>query len=212
MNLPSFSFSPKYLSKVSSWHEHLHFAYDLVSSQLPKVIVELGVHYGDSYFTFCQSIKENELNCKCYGIDSWKGENHCGQYGEEVWEIVKKYNEENYSNFSHLIRKTFESAVSDFEDRTIDLLHIDGLHTYEAVKSDFLTWLPKVSSEGIILLHDIEEFRDDFGVHELWQEIQKKYSCFSFNHGHGLGVVFNKSKKRDIDFYFSKFSNNILQS
>jgi GT2 family glycosyltransferase len=211
-DLPSLNFKPKYLSDVSSWHEHLHFAYDLVAKVSPKNIVELGVHYGDSYFTFCQSVKDHEIDCRCFGIDTWKGEEHAGRYGEEVWETVIEYNNANYLNFSNLIRGTFSSAVSNFKDHTIDILHIDGLHTYEAVKKDFYTWIPKVSLNGIVLIHDIEEFRDDFGVHELWQEIQKTYSCFSFNHGHGLGVVFKESKKRDIDFYFTKFSDNILDS
>ena len=73
-NFPSLNFSPQYLSNVTSWHEHLPFGYDLVSQARPSIIVELGVHLGDSYFNFCQSVKDHAVVCKCFGIDTWEGE------------------------------------------------------------------------------------------------------------------------------------------
>ena len=39
-------------------------------------------------------------------------------------------------------------------DNTIDLLHIDGWHSFDAVQSDFNRWYPKVIKGGVILLHD----------------------------------------------------------
>ena len=104
MEIPNLDFT-KYLSHVDSWHEYF-FAHDLVKSMTPQKIVELGVHY-DSYFTFCQSVKENHLKCQCYGIDTWQGEEHSGLYGEEVWQTVKKYNDENYSKFLDLSTSDF---------------------------------------------------------------------------------------------------------
>ena len=74
--LPSTGFNPVYLSNVPSWHRHLPFAYDLVAHLKPKQFVELGVHYGDSYFTFCQSVKDHGIECNCHGIDTWKGDHH----------------------------------------------------------------------------------------------------------------------------------------
>ena len=188
---PSVNFVPKYLSKVRSWHENLPFAYDLISVLKPKTFVELGTHYGDSYFTFCQSIVENQLPTKTYAIDHWLGDEHAGIYNEEVFERVNKYNETNYSEFSSLIRKTFDDAINDFKDHSIDILHIDGHHNYDSVKNDFNNWRLKVKDGGIILLHDTLVVKENFGVHQLWDEISTFYPALHLSFVHGLGVLRN---------------------
>ena len=81
-----------------------------------------------------------------------------------VWRDVQQFNDARYSRISTLYRCTFDEALSRFEDGSIDILHIDGLHTYEAARHDFETWLPKMSDRGIVLFHDTTERRADFGV------------------------------------------------
>jgi len=51
---------------------HLPFAYDLIRELAPSVFVELGVKEGESYFTSCRSAAENQIDVKCYGVDSWR--------------------------------------------------------------------------------------------------------------------------------------------
>jgi hypothetical protein len=87
------------------------------------------------------------------------------------------------------MRMLFNEAVGHFEDETIDLLHIDGLHTYEAVQEDFNNWYSKVSPGGIILFHDIEARQSDFGVWRFWAELEAEHETFAFKHGFGLGVL-----------------------
>jgi hypothetical protein len=191
LDLPLPTFIPRrYRPDVSAWSAHLPFAADLISAIQPSLIVELGTHYGDSYFGFCQSVAENGLSCLCYAVDHWRGEEHSGLYGEEVFEDVRQHNDHYYKSFSYLLRSSFDDAVHQFAGETIDLLHLDGLHTYEAVCHDFRTWLPKVKPGGIVLLHDIAVRHDDFGVWRLWDELAEEFAeTFAFHHSWGLGVL-----------------------
>jgi len=184
----SFFWTPDYLA-VSAWMEHIPFAFWIVEVWKPKIIVELGVHNAVSYFSFCQAVKRLNLDSTCWGIDIWTGDEHAGFYQEEVFDKVKDYNQKEYSRFSTLIRSTFDEAHDYFIDGSIDCLHIDGLHTYEAVKHDFATWFPKLAKNAIVIFHDINVRERNFGVFKLWEELKQQYNHFQFDFGHGLGII-----------------------
>jgi hypothetical protein len=173
------------------WSGHLPFAADLIDTAKPSVLVELGTHYGESYFGFCQAIQERGIDCTSYAVDNWTGDLHTGLYGSAVFEAVSAHNAAHYSSFSTLLRMSFDEAAARFEDGTVDLLHLDGCHTYAAVKHDFETWLPRVSIGGIILIHDIDVRKDDFGVWRFWEEVSGCFPSFAFHHSCGLGVLIN---------------------
>jgi hypothetical protein len=192
VSLPLPNFVPRRYrpGNLGNWSAHLAFANDLIGATQPRIVVELGTHWGESYFGFCQSVAEHSLDCVCYAVDHWLGDAHAERYGEEVYEDVRRYNETQYRAFSYLLRSTFDEATLQFQDGTIDLLHIDGLHTYEAASHDFRTWLPKVRPGGIILLHDTAVRHADFGIWLLWGEIKAEFpETFEFHHSWGLGVV-----------------------
>jgi glycosyltransferase involved in cell wall biosynthesis len=183
-------FRPTRLVFPDSWIGHIPFAAWLIKTSKPSIFVELGTHSGNSYLAFCQAVKEDRLLTRCYAIDTWKGDKHAGFYGEEIYSELYKYHEQHYSSFSSLLRMTFDEGVSYFGDGSIELLHIDGLHTYEAVKHDFTTWLPKLSPHAIVVFHDTNVREREFGIWKYWQEICLQYSLsFEFVHAHGLGVV-----------------------
>lgn len=188
---------PKRLTRFSSWRQHLPFAMFLVHLMEPRVIVELGTQHGDSYCAFCQAVREIGLNTACYAIDTWQGDPHAGQYGAEVLEDLRLHHDALYGSFSTLVRSTFDEALLHFEDGTIDLLHIDGYHTYESVRHDFEFWKPKLSSKNVTLFHDINVRERDFGVWKLWEEVKAVYPHFEFFHGHGLGVLAVGTERSD---------------
>lgn len=173
---------------ASAWTEHAPFAFWLVDTLQPRSIVELGVHTGFSYFALCQAVRALSLETRCFGIDRWTGDEQAGFYGDEVYEAVCRHNR-RYDDFSRPIRSEFSDASAQFIGGSIDLLHIDGFHSYESVRRDFETWLPKISDRGVILFHDVTEFSEGFGVHRLWAELRRHYPHFAFTHGHGLGVL-----------------------
>jgi hypothetical protein len=169
----------------SGWIGHEDFMAWLLDCRKPDTFVELGVHYGYSYFVACQTIKARGLQTKCYGIDTWLGDDHAGHYGEEVFEACSTWNE-RYP-FSTLVRQTFDDAAARFKPTSIDLLHIDGRHDYDDVKHDFETWKPKLFPGATVLFHDIAV--PGYGVGRFWEEIRHDYPTFEFDHANGLGVL-----------------------
>ena len=184
------SFTPNLLQSPSAWLGHLPFGAWIIQEVSPKIFVELGTHYGHSYFAFCQSVAEAGISSKCYAVDTWQGDEHAGEYSEEIFAKVNAHHQKHYSGFSRLLRMTFDDAASYFADESIDLLHIDGLHTYEAVLHDFETWLPKLAPGAIVMFHDTNVRERNFGVWRLWEELQARYpNNLEFVHSYGLGVL-----------------------
>ena len=70
-------------------------------------------------------------------------------------------------------------------------MHIDGLHTYDAVKHDYEVWVKKVKNGGTILFHDCNVRERSFGVWKLWNELQSDGSIWTLElqNGHGLGIA-----------------------
>jgi hypothetical protein len=183
---------------TSAWRQHIPFAFFLMAVMRPKKVVELGTFLGASFFAFCQAAREFKIECECFAVDTWEGDDHAGHYDDDFYKTVVAAHA-HYKDFAYLLRMEFDKAAKLTEMKDIDLLHIDGLHTYEAVKHDFETWLPKMSDEGVIIFHDTAEIKDDFGVWRLWDEISVQYPSFNFMHGHGLGVLLVGDKvKKDL--------------
>ena len=173
-----------------AWLGHIPFASWIVEAVKPNILVELGTHYGDSFFAFCQAVQFNRLTTQCYAVDTWQGDEHAGEYGSEVYEFVQRKQQSDFPSIASLLRMTFDDALAHFSDGTVDMLHIDGLHTYEAVKHDFETWQPKLSDRAVVLFHDTAVRRGDFGVWRFWEELAAQYPHIRFDHSNGLGVLF----------------------
>ena len=180
---------PHHLTAPAPWAGHIPFASWLVALQRPRCLVELGAYSGISYLALCQAIVQQDLATRAYAIDTWEGDAHAGQYGEHIYQTMRKAHDPHYQRFSSLLRMRFDQALPQFADGSIDLLHIDGLHTYEAVRHDFETWQPKLSERAVVLFHDTAVRQADFGVYRLWAELSTRYPAIEFGHSNGLGVL-----------------------
>ena len=182
--------------------------------------MELGSQYGCSLFTFCQAVRDFKLNTEINAVDMWSGDIGAEMSGEEVYALVQKTAATYYPEVKlHLFQMRFDQALPDFADESIDILHIDGGHTFEDVERDFTTWLPKLKENGIVLFHDVYSPIDQ-GSCDHWEKTKKEYDCyFDFTHSCGLGVLFPKGRYwydkleaagffkyyKDLYFYRSKY-------
>lgn len=207
---PEIMLTPRRLVK-SAWLGHIPFAFYLTKLLKPNLFVELGTFTGPSYSAFCQIVENEKLATKCFAVDTWQGDGHAGLYDDRIFDEFSTYHAQQNWSFSQLMRMTFDQAVLSFEDKSIDLLHIDGYHTYDAVKHDFLTWKQKLSDRSVVLFHDISSSNPDFGVGKFWDEIRSDFPHISFGHSGGLGVLgYGNDLPSDVmDFFVSAKNENL---
>lgn len=179
---------PEWLTH-SQWIELTPLGMLLVDLIRPRTLVELGTQHGVSYCAFCQAVTALDLDARCFAVDTWLGDEHTLYYGPDVLARLRAHHDPRYGKFSTLLAMTFDRAARRFAAESIDLLHIDGAHGYQAVRHDFETWLPRMSRRGVMLFHDIEARHSGFGVRQFWAEVAARYPHFQVAFGHGLGVL-----------------------
>lgn len=174
----------------TAWAGHVPFMFVLMKMLRPRSYVELGVHNGASLIAAATAARTYSVDCDLYGVDSWEGDEHAGQYeGDSVYEELNIYASVHFPRI-RLIRSYFNEARRKFRDGSVDLLHIDGLHTYDAVREDFESWISTLSTQGVVIFHDINVFESGFGVHRYWSELKDRFTTIEFLHSFGLGVLF----------------------
>ena len=166
----------------TSWREHAPFAQWLVRRVLPCSIVDLGVDYGFSTFTFALP----GIGHVC-GIDSFEGDSQAGERNTEVF-VRTKQRELELANCS-ILRGYFDEVAATWTT-PIDILHIDGFHACESVKKDYETWSRFLKPNGVVLMHDTCVL--NYGVKDLYHEIE--LPKVNFGHCYGLGVISRDEK------------------
>ena len=191
--------------RYSPWSGHRRFAYDLVSYYEPEVIVELGSFYGCSAFAFMQAVKDQGLDTRIYAVDLWEaGDSYTlHDYEQDVYGFFQKVKAEVFCSIKvEMLKMSFDQANSRFDDKYIDILHIDGSHAYQDVKHDYELWISKVKQDGIVLFHDISDqtlYGETTGSSIFWNELKQNYAYTEeMQHSWGLGILFlSEEKYRD---------------
>lgn len=164
---------------------HLPFLFWLVETARPRLYVELGVGEGVSYLAACQALDKVEPDARCIGIDAWKD----ASGHDKIPESLNWRNTELYSDFSQLIVDDPRRAGHRFEDGTIDLLLVNIDIDAETIKLLRDQWLPKLSPNGVILLHGLRtRYSEGLGQAFLY-ELSMLRATIRFEEGDGLAAV-----------------------
>jgi len=161
---------------ASAWKGHRSFAQWLVHELQPRVTVDLGVDTG--YSTFCWA-EHNPGHV--YGIDSFEGDAHAG-FRNTRDQVTHDQQQLGLTNITWI--QGWFDAVAKSWTLPIDILHIDGLHTYSAVSEDYANWHGHVRDSGVILFHDTQAFPE---IGQFFQELPG--FKHEFLHSAGLGIV-----------------------
>jgi len=169
---------------VSTSCDHGRFLASIILFYRCKNVIEIGVAYGDTTQWLCHATRQTEGHV--YGFDCWddhgtEGIIHGQKSTKEDIEKYLKYfigaNNFTLTKINTITNKKLLSKKLD-EIGPIDLAFIDGGHWYEAIKSDFETVYPKLSSSGIIIFHDT--LRID-GCRQFVHELRTKYYDGTFD-------------------------------
>jgi predicted O-methyltransferase YrrM len=75
-------------------------------------------------------------------------------------------------SFSKIYLKVLDSVLASalFNQETVDLLLVDGDHSYEGVRRDIDAWVPKLRPDGKIFFHDYLERDGGFNSSLPWKK------------------------------------------
>jgi len=183
---------------LSSWKPHSVFAQWLVNELKPQTIVDLGVDYG--YSTITLALPEVGV---VYGIDHFKSDPQTGVHPDQKEKVYSFLRQLELNNVE-IIEGDF-SEVAKTWNKKVDILHIDGYHSYDSVKENYETWSKFLTDDGVVLFHNTKIVQENFGVRKLFKEIT--LPKINLIDGYGLGVV--TKNETLLNLIREKFMENI---
>ena len=177
---------PLFLEK-SGWLQHVPFAFWLIDTHRPETVVELGSRTGTAYFAFCQAIKQLELQTQCVSASPWQNDEASNYNGDAAYSKARAHNDAHYPVFSRLSRTTLDVALEQFEDGTIDLLHITDT-TSVSLQTLFEAWRPKLSPRAIVIFDQAEPSHNAID-RKFLAELRTQYPAFEFTLPQGFVLL-----------------------
>ena len=157
-------------------HEEGLFLYKLAKRNcLKSFSVEIGSYCGKSACYIAEACKENKTYL--ISIDHHQGSEE-QQFGEEYFDSeVYDYKKKVVSTLPLFLKNIKKFSLSDYikplvmsseeaskiVDSEIELVFIDGSHTYESARLDFNSWKNKIKVGGILAIHDIYDTEKEGG-------------------------------------------------
>jgi predicted O-methyltransferase YrrM len=171
--------------------------YGLARSLKPEVCVEIGSARGKSACYVGMALRDNGRG-KLYAIDphsktNWNDSNSVDTYDT----FNKNVKSARLTKYVEVVRKTSEEAARDW-NLPIDLLFIDGDHSYEGVRRDWNLFSGFLSEFGVVVFHDTiwdvdpdpNMYRSDMGVPRMVDELREEgYPVLTINRDYGISLV-----------------------
>lgn len=160
---------------------------DLVASGQPRIIMEIGCGKGGTAWAWSKIASLKRLILLDLPNGPWGGTelDESIKYLQDITDasiIFIKGNSQNSEALEAVKRSLIEvdSINTDLKEiklakDEIDVLFIDGDHSYEGVKADFLTYSPLVKDGGLVVFHDICEHPAETkcDVKKFWDELKE---------------------------------------
>ena len=172
--------------------EFLEFA-QLIAPQRPKNVLEIGTFRGGTLFVLARlslpdaTLISLDLPYSGFGSFSRKLQEPLFRSFTRGRQRLLLLREDSHSEETR-------SSVAKALNGPLDLLFIDGDHSYDGVKSDFEMYSPLVREAGIVAFHDIANTRTDYGVGRFWNEVKNSFKFreivnVSASEAPGIGVL-----------------------
>jgi predicted O-methyltransferase YrrM len=168
----------------------------LISKNQPRIVLEIGTANGGTFFLYTKLANPNAL---IISIDLPSGLFGGGNiFNRSIflksftsgYQKIKTIQKDSHN--PHALKK----VKKILKKRKIDLLFIDGDHTYKGVKKDFEMYAPLVKKGGIIAFHDIviAPPEENTEVNKFWSELKHDYEYQEFvkdwnQKWGGIGVI-----------------------
>lgn len=132
--------------------------------------VEVGTYFGGSAELWCSNNPSLHLTCvDPYMPYSKLGKRHNQDATfERTSECLSKYN-------VTMVRKKSMEAVDEFQDGSLDFVHIDADHSFDCCMQDLIGWVPKVRVGGLVIVHDYSSLN--------WNGVTQAVNTYLFAHG-----------------------------
>jgi predicted O-methyltransferase YrrM len=181
--------------RLSEWKRFMQF---LAGRGFPQTILEIGTGRGGSAFFWSRL---SPAGSRIVTVD----------LSQKAAEAVAVYDRPGANSVFSVVGDsrsivTVEAVDAALDGREVDLLYIDGDHTYYGVKSDFETYEPFCAERGLVAFHDIHlDFLhakgiqtpcDSGEVYKFWEEVKAGRKSHEFVEepraemdGFGIGVI-----------------------
>lgn len=169
----------------------------LIDNIRPKIILEIGTAMGGTLFLLSRVTAYKSI---LISVDLLKGQ----MGGDQKLTFFRSFAQKKQKIIilkadSHKL-STFQNIKKILKNKKVELLFIDGDHTYEGVKKDFEMYKTLIKPGGLICFHDIVPGSSDRvgGVPSFWKEIRDKYNTSEIvedwnQGGYGIGIIFIRS-------------------